>query len=105
MTQHWTENSTRLKLLVGGMTTLLVAGLILMVVGIAKTSKELSDQAAMTFGDVPVKLAPGDTLIGLTADDGRLFLGIRHGDGRQSVKVLDAVSGAPVGQLFLETGR
>ncbi len=86
------------------MTTLLVIGLILMVIGIAKTSKEMSEKAAMSMGDVPVNLQPGDTLIDLTADDGRLYLGIRHGDGRQSIKVLDAATGAPVGQLLMETG-
>ena len=105
MTQHWTENSTRLKLLVGVMTTLLVIGLILLVVGIARTSKELSGQSeklAAQIGEVAVKLAPGDALIELTADNGRLYLGIRHGDGRQSVMVLDAATGARLGQFNLE---
>jgi hypothetical protein len=112
MTQHWTENSTRLKLLVGVMTTLLVIGLILLVVGIARTSKELSDQstqsagkiAAGKMGDVAVKLAPGDDLIDLTADNGRLYLAIRQADGGQAVIVLDAVTGARLGRLRLEPG-
>ncbi|MBT3371610.1 MAG: hypothetical protein HOA08_19215 [Rhodospirillaceae bacterium] len=106
MTQHWTENSTRLKLLVGGMTTLLVIGLILLVVGIARTSKELteqSEQLAAKIGDVPVKMAPGDTLINLSADNGKLYLAIRHGDGTQSVLVLDAKNGKQLGRLELET--
>ena len=103
MTQHWTENSTRLKLLVGVMTTLLVIGLILLVVGIAKTSKELSDQAAINMGEVPLTLATGDSLINVTADDGRLYLAIRHADGRQSIKVVDASTGSVIGQFVLET--
>ena len=106
MTQHWTENSTRLKLLVGVMTTLLVIGLILLVVGIAKTSKELteqSEQLAAKIGDVPVKIATGDTLINLSADNGKLYLGIRHEDGSQSVLVLDAKNGEQLGRLKLET--
>ena len=102
MTQHWTENSTRLKLLVGIMTTLLVVGLILLVVGIAKTSKELSDQAALNMGDVPIALAPGDRLIDLSADDGRLYLGIRHKDGGQSVKVVDTATRKVIGQYLLK---
>ncbi len=102
MTQHWTENSTRLKLLVGIMTTLLVVGLILLVVGIAKTSKELSDQAAMNIGDMPITLAPGDTLINLSADKGRLYLGIRHKDGGQSIKVVDTATRKIIGQYLLE---
>ncbi|NQV58953.1 MAG: hypothetical protein HQ502_04755 [Alphaproteobacteria bacterium] len=106
MTQHWTENSTRLKLLVGVMTTLLVIGLILLVVGVARTSKELSDQSAQLtakMGDVPIKLAPGDSLIDLTADNGRLYLAIRHQNGGQSVVVLDSKTGERLGQLNLET--
>ncbi|MDA1100612.1 MAG: hypothetical protein O2967_16685 [Proteobacteria bacterium] len=107
MTQHWTENSTRLKLLVGGMTTLLVIGLILLVIGIARTSKELSNQSAQLaarMGDVAVALAPGDNLIDLTADNGRLYLAIRHANGRQAVIVLDAVTGVRLGRLRLESG-
>jgi hypothetical protein len=102
MTQHWTENSTRLKLLVGVMTTLLVVGLILMVIGIAKTSKELTDQAAQNLGDRTIPLATGDTLINLSADDGRLYLGIRHKDGRQSIKIVDTKTRKVVGQYLLE---
>ncbi len=108
MTQHWTENSARLKLLVGVMTTLLVIGLILLVVGIARTSRELtaqSEQLAAKIGDVPVVLAPGDKLIGVTADMGRLYLAVQHRDGRQSVLVLDGNSGERLGQLNLETTR
>ncbi|MDP7549370.1 MAG: hypothetical protein QGF20_18935 [Alphaproteobacteria bacterium] len=108
MTQHWTENSTRLKLLVGVMTTLLVVGLILLVVGIARTSKDLSEQSeqlAARMGDVAVKLAPGDTLIDLTADNGRLYLAIRHQDGGQSVVVLDKKTGERLGRLNLETTK
>lgn len=106
MTQHWTENSTRLKLLVGVMTTLLVIGLILLVVGIARTSKELTEQGeklAAKIGDLPVTIAPGDTLIDLTADGGKLYLGLRHGDGKQSVLVLDSKTGEQLGRLKLET--
>ncbi|MDP6689416.1 MAG: hypothetical protein QF384_07970 [Alphaproteobacteria bacterium] len=105
MTQHWTENSTRLKLLVGVMTTLLVIGLILLVVGIARTSKDLTEQSAQLaakIGDLPVRIAPGDTLIDLTADGGKLYLGLRHRDGGQSVLVLDAKNGERLGRLKLE---
>ena len=101
MTQHWTENSTRLKLLVGVMTTLLVVGLILLVVGIAKTSKELDEANAKNLGDVPIILAPGDELVGLTADGGRLYLGIKHQDGRESIKVIDGSNGEIVGRFLL----
>ena len=84
------------------MTTLLVVGLILLVVGIAKTTRELTQQAAMKMGDVPVQVLPGETLINLTADEGRLYLGIRDAEGEQFIMVLDAATGAPIGRLLLE---
>lgn len=94
------------------MTTLLVIGLILLVVGIARTSKELSDQGRQSaakavtgeLGDIAVELAPGDDLIDLTADNGRLYLAIRQADGGQAVIVLDAATGTRLGRLRLETG-
>jgi len=101
MTQHWTENSTRLKLLVGVMTSLLAIGLILLVVGIAKTSKELDEFSAKNLGDVHIILDPGDELVGLTADGGRLYLGIKQQDGRQSIKVIDGSNGKIVGRFLL----
>jgi len=101
MTQHWTENSTRLKLLVGVMTTLLIIGLILLVVGIAKTSRDLGDAGTQILVDFPVDLALGDELVGLTAEGGRLYIGIKHKDGRQSIKVIDTSNGEIVGQFVL----
>ncbi len=85
------------------MTTLLVVGLILLVVGIAKTSKELGEANAKNLGDVPIILTPGDELVGLTADGGRLYLGIKQQDGRQSIKVIDGSTGEIVGQFRLGT--
>ena len=85
------------------MTTLLVVGLILLVVGIAKTSKELGEANAKNIGNVPIILAPGDELVGLTAGGGRLYLGIKHQDGRQSIKVIDGSNGEIVGQFLLGT--
>ena len=83
------------------MTTLLIIGLILLVVGIAKTSKDLSDASTQTLGDLPVDLAVGDELIGLTAEDGRLYIGIKHKDGRQTIKVIDVSNGKFFGQFIL----
>ena len=85
------------------MTTLLVVGLILLVVGIAKTSKELGEADAKNLGDVPIILAPGDGLVGLPAAGGRLNLGIKHQDGRESIKVIDGSNGEIVGQFLLGT--
>jgi hypothetical protein len=51
---------------------------------------------------VPIALAPGDRLIDLSADDGRLYLGIRHKDGGQSVKVVDTATRKVIGQYLLK---
>ena len=83
------------------MTTLLVIGLILLVVGIAKTSKDLGDASTQKLGHLPVILALGDELVGLTAEDGRLYIGIKHKDGRQSIKVIDAGNGNIIRQFVL----
>ena len=83
------------------MTTLLIIGLILLVVGIAKTSTDLGDASTQILGDLPVDIALGDELVGLTAEGGRLFIGIKHKDGRQSIKVIDASNGKIVGQFEL----
>ena len=85
------------------MTTLLVVGLILLVVGIAKTSKELGEANTKNLGNVPIILAPGDELVGLPDDGGRLYLGIKRQDGRQSIKVIDGSNGEIVGQFLLGT--
>ena len=108
MEEQVTEISTRLKLLVGGMTTLLVIGLILLVVGIARTSKDLteqSEQLAAKIGDVPVQIAPGDILLNASAAGEKLYLAIRHADGRQSVMVIDAMTGEVFGRLKLEASQ
>lgn len=97
MTADWTENTRALKLLVIGMTVLLVGGLVLLAVGMARTASKMSAE----LGDVPVSVPAGSSLIGVTADSGRLYLALRHGDGGQEVLVLDAASGRTLGRLDL----
>lgn len=101
MAAHWTENTRTLKLLIAVMTTLLVAGLIALIYGMARTTKEMSAQ----FGDVGLKLPAGTRLSGLSSGDGRLYLALDHADGGQSVLVLDAATGKRLGELRLEPGR
>ncbi|MDP6342654.1 MAG: hypothetical protein QF578_17465 [Alphaproteobacteria bacterium] len=101
MAADWTENTKALKLLVGGMTALLVIGLILLLVGMARTAGEMS----ATLGDLAVRVDPGDQLIDIAAGDGRLYLTVRQADGGQAVIVLDADSGRRLGRLRLEAGE
>lgn len=79
------------------MTVLLVAGLVLLVFGMVRTAGKMSAE----LGDVPVPLPAGASLIGVSADGGRLYLALRHADGVQEVMVLDAGSGRVLGRFDL----
>ncbi|HZD24717.1 MAG TPA: hypothetical protein VE631_00530, partial [Alphaproteobacteria bacterium] len=89
MAADWTQNTRALKFLIIGMTLALVAGLTLLVIGIARTSGELGKQ----IGTRTVTLPQGAELRQMAAGDGRLYLHLRHPDGHDSVLVLDAGNG------------
>jgi len=100
MAADWTQNTKALKILVGVMTTLLVVGLIVLVIGMARTAGDMSAQV----GTRDVALPAGATVLETTAADGRLYLTLQHGDGRQSILVLNAQDGRPLGELRLVPG-
>lgn len=79
------------------MTVLLVLGLIAFVIGMARTAGELAEGP----GAVDVAVPAGAEVVGSSAGDGRLYLTLRHPDGRQSILVLDADDGRPLGELTL----
>lgn len=81
------------------MTTLLVIGLIVLVVGMARTTGEFSMQS----GDRSVAIPAGSELMSASADDGRLYLLLHHDDGRRSILVLDAASGQRLGEMAVIT--
>lgn len=101
MSAHWTENTRALKILIAVMTTLLVIGLIALFVGIARTSKKLSE----SFSDVVVTVPADARIATFDVDDGRLYLRLEHADGRQSVMVLDAGSGRELGVISFEPAQ
>jgi hypothetical protein len=110
MTAHWTENTRLLKILISVMTLLLVAGLIAMVVGIAKTSSKLSDNkekqdkaiAARTDAEGVVEAAIpfGAKIISIALENRRALLHLRV-DGVDYLMTLDTKTGARKGFVRL----
>ena len=112
MMQDWTENPGRLKLLIWIMTGLLVIGLVLLVVGMARTASELSQAespAALAgpaaFADIGLAIPEGARIAAMTTGEGRLFVALIDAGGRQSILVLDAGDGRRLGQISLAPAR
>lgn len=114
MATEMTQIGPGLKLLVAGMTVLLVAGLVLLVVGIARTAGEMGrDDATATpaparlssFGDLHIALPPGHRLDSLTAAGERLYLRTTGPDGGAAVLTVDAADGRLLGRILLEPER
>lgn len=97
MTPDWTQNTRALKLLVIVMTTLLIVGLIVLVVGMVRTAGKIGAE----LGEIEVPVPAGATLIEVDADGGKLFLGLRHADGGQEIVVLEASTGRRLGSYRL----
>lgn len=107
MARDWTRNALGLKLLIAGMTALLVAGLVLLIVGMARTAGELGRGGAAApagFGELRLPVPAGARLEGVTADGGRLYLDIRDNGGRSQLLVVDAAEGRLLGRIVLEPG-
>ncbi len=88
-----------LKILIWVMTGLLVAGLIALLIGFARTAGKMSADAAV--GEHLVKLPEGAELLGIEADSGRLYLSLKV-DGETQILIVDAASGRRLGLLRLE---
>lgn len=87
-----------LKGLIAVMTTLLVAGLVLLVVGMARTAKELGADAPAAGR---IALPPGARVLEMAPEGDRLYLRIEEPDGRQAILLLDEAK-RPVGRWELE---
>jgi hypothetical protein len=97
MAEDWTENSRVLKVLIIGMTTLLILGMIAFIIGMARTASKMSEK----MGDIETAVPAGATLINVAVGDKRLYLGLRKTDGSQSVLVVSKTSGRRIGELHL----
>lgn len=104
MARDWTRNALGLKLLIAGMTALLVAGLALLVVGMVRTAGEIGRETPADFGELTLSLPPGGRLEGVTASGERLYLRIENDDGRTTLLVVDAAEGRLLGRVLLEPG-
>lgn len=112
MGANWTETSTGLKLLVITMTGLLVVGLILLAVGLARTAGELgrivaadggpaaAARSAQSFeGEFEIEIPAGTRLRSITATDDLLYLHV--GGAVDTIVVLDRRTGAERARIIL----
>lgn len=89
------------------MTTLLVAGLILLVIGMARTARQsevrTTDGGAVRMGDLHVAIPAGHRLIGSSLSDEALVLHLARGDDSAMVLlIVDLESGAIRRRVLLE---
>jgi len=88
------------------MTVLLVGGLVLLIVGMARTAGELGRGEAVAvpsgFGELRLTLPPGARLESVTAGGDRLYLRLAAADGKTELLVVDAARGRLLGRIVLE---
>ncbi len=87
------------KILVIVMTAALVAGLALLVYGMATRTASLGGGTA-PFGQVELAVPPGASLKAMVADQGRVYLHLASPAGDR-VLVLDGASGKRLGEVAL----
>lgn len=99
MAADWTQNTRALKVVVGVLTTLIFIGLGLLVWGMARSAKRMTDHAAAAPRSYP--LPAGAELVRADLADDRVLLHLRL-DGRDVLQVVDLTTGKLVRQLTLE---
>ncbi len=112
---NWTDISTGLKLFVITVNGLLVIGLILLAVGMARTPRRLveeaegqaaqaaiSSQSIGLMGEHRIGVAKGTRLRSIDADGGRLYLHVVDAGGLDRIIVLDAATGERRATILLE---
>ncbi len=96
MTTDWTENGRGLKILIAVMTTLLVAGLIALVVGMIKTARE----AKVAPGVHDVALPAGATVRQVATGEGQVLIWVSTAEGEVLI-VIDPATGKEISRLRL----
>lgn len=89
------------------MTSLLVIGLIALVVGIARTSGEMSENAAAAervFGEIEIALPADARVVDVNASGDRLSVRVADADGNERVVVFDLTTGQRLGVVRLVPG-
>ena len=102
MTADWTQNTRALKVVVAVLTALIVIGLVLLVWGMARIAKRMTDRSAAE--PHTHALPPGAELVRSDLADDRVLLHLRI-DGRDVLQVVDLATGKLVRQLTLEPGQ
>jgi hypothetical protein len=101
MAEHWSQNTALLKGLIAGMTGLLVVGLVLLVVGMARTAGELAPPPA---GEGHIALPQGARVLEMAPSGEQLYLRIEEPGGGQAILLFDK-SRKRVGRWSLEPAR
>ncbi|MEQ9642499.1 MAG: DUF6476 family protein [Alphaproteobacteria bacterium] len=102
MDSDWTQNTRALKVVVAVLTGLIVIGMVLLVWGMARTSKRMTDRSAAAPHSHA--LPPGAELVRTDLADDRVLLHLRI-DGQDVLQVVDLSTGKLVRQLTLEPAR
>jgi hypothetical protein len=100
MAEHWSQNTTLLKGLIAVMTGLLVIGLILLVVGMARTAGEMTPPPV----NGRIALPAGARVLEMAPSGDALYLRIEEPGGGQAILLLDG-SKKQVGRWSLEPAR
>ncbi len=91
-----------LKALVIVLGILIVAGLTLVAVTVARRAGGPDGTVSSGFGEVNLRLPPGARLVDATVDGARLVLRLRLADGTDQVTIVDLQTGRPLGTVRLE---
>jgi hypothetical protein len=100
MAEHWSQNTALLKGLIAGMTGLLVVGLVLLVVGMARTASELAPPA----GEGHIALPQGARVLEMAPSGEQLYLRVEELGGGQAILLFDK-SKKRIGRWSLEPSR
>jgi hypothetical protein len=109
MRRDWTQNGLGLKLLVGIMTVLLLAGLVLLVLGLARTAGEMARGTAGEarlpgFPDIVLRLPAGARIVETTAAGRLYYVRAEAPSGEGVVFIVDAEAGTLLGRIRVVGG-
>lgn len=90
-----------LKVLVGVMTVLLIAGFGVMVGGMVMKARNLD----RSFGAAEVTLPPGAKIMETAIQGDRVVVRVALPDGEERLHVLDIGSGRPIGTIAIKRGQ
>ena len=94
-----------LKILVGVMAVMILAGVALLVVAIAdRLSRGGPHSSAAPFAAAPIALPAGARIEAMSTGASRLVVDVVLADGRRELLVIDLATGARLGTIPLQSG-